>query len=225
MKNFPKVSNPIEEILLQLYDLQTKSSNFSSDHLDPVLFQEFLDHNLIQLAEDGNNRYAFTNFGWDFVKVLKNKQRRSSILKKMTLEDYLIAIHYLLMKQNPNDSETSNIVSMTDIARYLGLSNSSISEYIRIIEKEGYINVIPRKGVILTNKGLEKVFNVLDKRNILVDFFNNILKIDLDLAEIESHVLEHNINPIVFERLKLLIEQLTNSNFSLKLGENEIVKD
>ena len=72
---------------------------------------------------------------------------------------------------------------------------------------------------------MEKVFNVLDKRNILVDFFNNILKIDLDLAEIESHVLEHNINPIVFERLKLLIEQLTNSNFSLKLGENEIVKD
>lgn len=213
MKNFPKVSNPTEEVLLQLYDSE---SNFTPEHIDPLLFQEFLNHNLIRVVE--NDTYSFTNFGSDFVKVLKNKQRRSNILKKMTLEDYLLAIHYLIVN-NSSQTENENIVSMTDLARYLGLSNSSISEYIRIIEKEGLINVLPRKGVILTPKGLEKVYNLLEKRNILADFFNDILKINGDLAEVESHVLEHNISPIVFDRLSLLVNQLKKSNFSLEITD------
>lgn len=217
MKNFPKVSNPTEVTLLQLYDLQAKNTKFTAENVDPSLFQEFIAHNLIQSSE-GNKEYAFTSFGSDFVKVLKNKHRRSNILKKMTLEDYLLAIHFLLVN-NSSNSESDNIVPMTDIARYLGLSNSSISEYIRIIEKEGYINVITRKGVALTPKGLEKVYSLLEKRDILVDFFSDILKIDSDLAEIESHVLEHNISPVVFKRLSLLVGQLKKANFSLEITD------
>ena len=83
-----------------------------------------------------------------------------------------------LIKKNTDENDETNIVSMTDIARYLGLSNSSISEYIRNIEKEGYLKVIPRKGVLLTSLGIKKVARLLEKRTTLVVFLNSILKID-----------------------------------------------
>lgn len=223
MKSFPKVSQPTEEVLLQLYDISAKETEFSGENFDPMLFQEFLTHNLIKPVDDVTDTYSFTPFGSDFVKVLKNKKRRSNILKKMTIEDYLLAIHYLL-ENNASENANENIVSMTDIARYLGLSNSSISEYIRSIEKEGYIKVIPRKGVFLTTDGLKLIYRLLEKRNILTEFFNSILKIDLDLAEVESHVLEHNLSSVVYERLNLLINQLKKSNFSLDLDDDEILE-
>ena len=218
MKNFPKISNETEKVILELYEKQNQLVEFTSHGYDQGLFDECLIHKILKKSNEDNNIFSFTNFGLEFAKVLKNKHYRSNILKKMTLEDYLLAINYLVVS-NPEINEDENIVSMTDIARYLGLSNSSISEYIRIIEKEGYIKVIPRKGVILTSEGLEKVYKVLETRNILVEFFNSILKIDLDLAEVESHVLEHNISPIVFERLGLLVDQLSKTDFSLSLSD------
>ena len=173
---------------------------------------------LIKHAND-SNYFTFTEHGLEFIKVIKNKQTRGSILKKMTLEDYVLAIHYLGLSNNENEGKTDDIVSMTDLARYLGLSNSSISEYIRSIEKEGLVTVIPRKGVKLTQEGNELVLRLIEKRNFLFDFFHTILKIDSDLAEVESHVLEHNVSPILIERLKLLEFQLKKINFSLKIDE------
>ena len=218
MKNFPKISQETEELYLNLYKQQTEGVEVLTDSQDNTILEEFVSYKLIEPIKD-NKKVIFTSFGVDFAKVLMNKNLRSSILKKMTVEDYLLAVYYLLMS-TPNESEEINIVSMTDIARYLGLSNSSISEYIRIIEKDGYLNVIPRKGVTLTKLGKEKAIRVIAKRNTLIDFFNSILKIDLDLAEVESHVLEHNVSPIVIERINLLVTQLEKINFSLSIEED-----
>ena len=217
MKKFPKITQKTEELFLNLYNLQNNNAKFHIERADAETIEEFEKHKLIErVHEDGH--YSFTAFGLDFAKVLINKNFRSNVLKKMTLEDYLLAIYYLI-ESKTDDNEGSNIIPMTDIARYLGLSNSSISEYIRIIEKEGYITVLPWKGVILTLAGEEKVIRLMAKRATLVEFFNKILKIDFDLADVESHVLEHNVSPIVIERLNLLISQLNKLNFSLEVNE------
>lgn len=218
MKNFPKITQKTEQLFLNLYDIQNTSQKFVVKDADTETIQEFEKHKLIEkIHEDGH--YTFTTFGLDFAKVLINKNLRSNVLKKMTLEDYLLAIYYLIESKD-SENEGSNIIPMTDIARYLGLSNSSISEYIRIIEKEGYITVIPRKGVLLTMVGEEKVIRLLAKRTTLTEFFNRILKIDFDIADVESHVLEHNVSPMVIERINLLISQLNKVNFSLEIKED-----
>ena len=219
MSNFPKITTESEELLIRLYDSQNENSQFSYDG-DSQNLEEFLNQGLIIKSKD--QYFSFTILGLDFIKVLKNKKRRTSILKKMTLEDYTLAIYYLSISNKEIEDLNENIVSMTDLARYLGLSNSSISEYIRIIEKEGLLVVIPRKGVKLTNTGIESVKRLIEKRDFLFEFFKEILKIDNDLAEVESHVLEHNLSPIVFERLKLLVRQLAKENFTLKIPNDEM---
>ena len=218
MSSFPKINLESEELLLELYEIHRENSQFNLGEYDQSLFEEFLKQDLIQKS-DKPDFFSFTEHGLEFIKVIKNKQTRSSILKKMTIEDYVLAIHYLGLSNDENEDKTEDIVSMTELARYLGLSNSSISEYIRSIEKEGLVTVIPRKGVKLTQEGNELVLKLIEKRNFLFDFFHTILKIDSDLAEVESHVLEHNVSPILIERLKLLEFQLKKINFSLKIDE------
>lgn len=218
MSSFPKINLELEDLFLQFYELLDDNSEFKANDHNSISIDELLELNLIQKSKNLNH-FSFTEHGLEFIKVLQNKQRRSTILKKMTLEDYILAIHYLNLVNKSDKSNIDNIVSMTDLARYLGLSNSSISEYIRSIEKEGFLVVIPRKGVKLTNSGEERVLRLIEKRDFLIEFLNKVLKIDRDLSEVESHVLEHNVSPIVFERLKLLAGQLKKSNFSLKLDE------
>ncbi len=217
MKNFPKITQSTEEIFLHLYDKHLLEHKFLLDSMDSEIANDLIKHRLIEQIDD-SEYYSLTSFGLDFAKILVNKHLRSNVLKKMTLEDYLLAIYYIVMSKADIEVDY-NVVTMTEIARYLGLSNSSISEYIRIIEKENFINVIPRKGVILTSLGQEKVIRLLAKRETLTEFFNSILKIDFDLADVESHVLEHNVSLLVIERLSLLIKELKNSNFSLKINE------
>ncbi len=217
MSNFPKINLELEELILQFYGLLNEKSEFETSDYNSYAIDEFIELNLVKNSPVANH-YSFTEHGLEFIKVLQNKQRRSSILKKMTLEDYILAIHYLNLNKNEK-TNGDNIVSMTDLARYLGLSNSSISEYIRSIEKEGFLVVIPRKGVTLTKEGEERVLRLIEKRDFLIEFLHSILKIDRDLAEVESHVLEHNVSPIVFERLKLLSIQLKKQNFSLKVED------
>lgn len=218
MSSFPKINLELEDLFLQFFELLDDHSEFESNDRHSVSIDQLLELNLIQKSKNLNH-FSFTEHGLEFIKVLQNKQRRSTILKKMTLEDYILAIHYLNLINKSDKSNIDNIVSMTDLARYLGLSNSSISEYIRSIEKEGFLVVIPRKGVKLTNSGEERVLRLIEKRDFLIEFLNKVLKIDRDLSEVESHVLEHNVSPIVFERLKLLVGQLKKSDFSLKLNK------
>ena len=217
MSNFPKINLELEEIILQFYESLNDKSEFETNEFNSFSIAEFIDLNLIKKSVHPG-QYSFTDHGLEFIKVLQNKQRRSAILKKMTLEDYILAIHYLNLNKN-DKVNGENIVSMTDLARYLGLSNSSISEYIRSIEKEGLLVLIPRKGVTLTKEGEERVLRLIEKRDFLIEFLHSILKIDRDLAEVESHVLEHNVSPIVFERLKLLGIQLKKQHFSLEFNE------
>lgn len=218
MPIFPKMSIESEESLIRIYDSQIDSTN-RFQHDNEEFIKLMISLGLVKPVKGNQDIFEFTDIGLDYIKILKNKNRRSSILRTMTLEDYILAIDYLSMKGNHNNHSNEKMVSMSDLARYLGLSNSSISEYIRIIEKENLIIVIPRKGVKLTAEGSEKVKLLLEKRDFLYTFFKNILKIDNDQAEVESHVLEHNLSPAIFERLKLLVDQLNDSHFDLKVGK------
>ena len=176
MFNFPKISNEAEELLLRLYDSSKKQSNTFFSEKQPFI-NEMISLGLISFQKDSKT-YSFTQLGLDIIKKHKNKNRRTSILKKMTLEDYLLAIDYL--SKNTNDQNQTNeiVVPMSDLARYLGLSNSSISEYIRIIEKEGFLVIIPRKGVKLTSNGKNMVHNLMEQRKLLVSFFHSVLQLD-----------------------------------------------
>jgi DtxR family Mn-dependent transcriptional regulator len=211
-----------EKILMFLYDNRDddnivildqdlKFASFLDDFPIDDLFTITEETGLIVVLEKEKKKFQFTEKGLVTAKILKNKSQRKSILQKMTSEDYLLAI------DNITSSSKESLASMAELARSLSLSNSSISEYIRTMETDGTVDVIPRKGVKLTNMGREKVQHLKQKRDILLFFINKILQIEPDLAEVEAHILEHNTSSLLIERLKLLTRQLNDINFQLTI--------
>jgi Mn-dependent DtxR family transcriptional regulator len=222
MNEFRRLLSKEEDILVYLYENRNQNNridlkndikpnietlSFSKSDIDKMVS----DTGMLKLDENSNYVFLLTTKGLETAKILRNKMHRANIFKKMTSEDYLLAVYYL-------SSGTSNkMVAMSELAEELGLTNSAISEYIRTMAEDGTLTVQPRKGVKLTKKGLDTATRVDKKRKILQTFFHDILKLDSDLAEIEAHVLEHNTSNILIDRLNKLNSQLLNSKFDLKV--------
>lgn len=153
----------------------------------------------VVMLDSNAEKVYLTEEGWKQAKIIRNKRHKATIFKKMTSEDYLITIYEL-------SEGTDDVVSMSELARGLGLSNAAVSEYIRTLED--LVIVHERKGVQLTAAGRRIAEQVLETREVLLKFFVDILGLDLDLAESEAHVLEHNFSPLVIERIKKLTQWL-----------------
>ena len=224
MNQFRRLTNQEEEILNYLYEKKDDAEHINIDQLFADEFTD-LDINkdiLLIMAQDTGTLdvidfdkgiFKITEQGIATIKILRNKQHRANIFKKMTSEDYLLAVHYL------SRSNHLEMVSMSDLAEELGLTNSAISEYIRTMKTDGTLQVIPRKGVGLTPKGIESAENLMKKREILFNFFYNILKVDRDLADIQAHVLEHNNRSIITRRILYMSMQNESNHFELKIPD------
>lgn len=222
MSEYRRLMSNEEKILIFLYENKNDNNkifidkNFGNQKdSHPFTMEEInnmiLSTGLLKMDRNSNQVLILTNKGLETAKILRNKMHRANIFKKMTSEDYLLAVFYL------SNAKNKKMVTMSELAEELGLTNSAISEYIRTMAEEGTLKVQPRKGVILTEKGLITAERVDKKRKILQTFFHDILKLDSDLAEIEAHVLEHNTSNMLINRLKKLNDQLKSSEFDLKM--------
>ncbi|OLS24530.1 MAG: Transcriptional regulator MntR [Candidatus Heimdallarchaeota archaeon LC_3] len=226
MNEYRRLMSKEESLLIFLYEIRDKNNKinlkdeqkikkrstfFSKEAVNKMVS----DTDLLRFNIENGYILEFTEKGLETAKILSNKMHRANIFKKMTSEDYLLAVYYL------SKSKNSEMVTMSELAEELGLTNSAISEYIRTMAEDGTLTVQPRKGVKLTDKGLMAAIRVDNKRKILRTFFHKILKINSDLAEIEAHVLEHNTSNVLINRLEALNDQLINSKFDLKLKQDD----
>jgi Mn-dependent DtxR family transcriptional regulator len=216
MNEYRRLLSKEEEILVYLYENKNESNridlkNESNFNFETISFSKsdidkmVSDTDMLKLEKASKFVFLLTTKGLETAKILQNKRHRANIFKKMTSEDYLLAVYYL------SRSTSNKMVAMSELAEELGLTNSAISEYIRTMAEDGTLTVQPRKGVKLTKKGLDTATRVDKKRKILQTFFHDILRLDSDLAEIEAHVLEHNTSNILIDRLNKLNSQLLNS--------------
>lgn len=215
MDELPRVSSEHQELLLTLFEQCNEEFTVKISSSEPngeysVSDVRQLVEELELLEELSPNVFLITPKGLQIAKILQNKHLRKNILQKMTTEDYILALYYL------TQGLEKKIVSMTSLARTLSLSNSTISEYIRTIEKEGLVSVKARKGVMLTEEGEKLAEQINHNRDVLMVFLQDILGIEPNQAEVESHILEHNISSDVIERLDKLNKQLTSKNINVR---------
>lgn len=111
-----------------------------------------------------------------------------------SLEDYLEIICNLL--------ETSQSVKAVEIAKKLNVSRASVSEALTKLADKDYILYEGHKGITITEKGLKKAQEVIDKHNTLTTFFTDILHIDKEEAIANACKVEHVISDELFARLK-----------------------
>jgi len=114
------------------------------------------------------------------------------------VEEYLEAI---LDIQN----QEKRIVRTSDIAKRLNVKPSSVTEMLLKLRDMGYVEYIPYRGVMLTEKGREIAERIKKYYRIFTIFFNEFLGIDEENAQKLSCEIEHHVNDEVVEKICKII--------------------
>ncbi len=108
-------------------------------------------------------------------------------------EDYLVNILRL--------TEGKGTVRTSEIADYMNLSPGSVTEMLKILSREGYVNYERYHGVSLTNSGLELARGLRRKHHIMERFLTGVLDMDGDSAHEQAHIMEHAISDDAAEKI------------------------
>lgn len=101
-------------------------------------------------------------------------------------EDYLISILRL--------SEGKGVVKTTELAAFINVAPASVTEMLKTLQKEGYVNYEKYRGVSLTEKGNEAARSIRRKHHIMERFLTDVLDVDHQQAHDEAHAAEHTIS-------------------------------
>jgi len=118
-------------------------------------------------------------------------------MKQKTLEEYLEVI-YLLEKRN-DQAKTGEISSELDV------KPPSVTEMLRKLEKEGYLEYERYEGVRLTGSGKNIAKNLMESHETIADFLE-IIGLEKEQAELDACELEHLISKKTLRKLKKFIE-------------------
>lgn len=116
-------------------------------------------------------------------------------MKKITptREDYVRAIHCL--------GEQGVQVRIIDIARYLLLARSTVSERVHDLERARLIKTNRSGGITLTTRGHGLAEKLTYKHRLIEVFLHTVLDIPSSDIHAEAHKLEHAFSDKVIERL------------------------
>lgn len=115
-------------------------------------------------------------------------------------EDYLEIIYEFSKDNKPFKS--------INIAKKLNISRASVSEALKKLAEQGYITYEKYKPVALTDKGLKVAEKVFLKHCTLCTFFEKVLKLPQDDAEINACRIEHVITDSAFAKIKEVVDNL-----------------
>ncbi|PTF21052.1 metal-dependent transcriptional regulator [Staphylococcus cohnii] len=113
-------------------------------------------------------------------------------------EDYLKAI----LTHNGNHSFVSN----KTLSQYLNIKPPSVSEMVNRLEKSGFVETKPYKGVQLSEEGLTYTLDIIKRHRLLELFLIKILEYNWEEVHQEAEVLEHKVSHLFVERLDKLLD-------------------
>lgn len=114
------------------------------------------------------------------------------------LEDYLKII-YKLEGQSAEDKGVQTSV----IAERLSISQASVSNMIKKLAEQGFIEYAPYYGVSLTESGRKIALNMVRKHRVLEQYLVERLGYSWDEVDEEAEVLEHSISDKLVDRMNL----------------------
>jgi len=112
-------------------------------------------------------------------------------------EMYLITVYRLTRK--------SPYASTKDIATMLNVSPPSVSERIKRLAEQGYLNHEWREGATLTEKGEHIAINVLRKHRLVETFLVEMAGYSIDEIHDEACKIEHAISNRLADRLEAML--------------------
>ena len=113
---------------------------------------------------------------------------------KQSREDYLRAIYNFW-------EQKGKVIRSVDIAEYLDVSKSSVSQMLKKLAIQRYIRIKPYSRISFTAKGLREAKKLTYKHRIMEVFLNDILKISKNKIHNEAHKLEHCVSDEVIKKI------------------------
>ncbi len=110
-----------------------------------------------------------------------------------TKEDYIRGLY--ILEQNKSDS------GVTSLAKRLKLSKSTVSERVKDLVKDGYVEAKPYESIKLTTKGYDLGAKMTYKHRLIEVFLNEVLKIPVKNVHEEAEKLEHAFSDTVTRSL------------------------
>jgi len=110
-----------------------------------------------------------------------------------SMEDYLEII-YLLVKKN-------KLARAKDIATHLNVKKPSVTGALKVLSQLGMVKYTPYGYIDLTEEGHKQASKIFRRHEILKEFFEKILDIPAEKAEIDACKIEHSISDTTLEKL------------------------
>ena len=112
-------------------------------------------------------------------------------------EDYLRGL-YILQERNSK-------IKSVDLADYLDVSKPSVSEMMKELDKEGFVDYRRYSSIRFTPKGKNMAKKLTSKHRLIEIFLKDVLKLNNKNLHKEAHRLEHAFSDESIERLKKLL--------------------
>ena len=115
-----------------------------------------------------------------------------------TKEDYLRALYRLEEKGRP--------LRVVELAEFLGLAKSTISERLQSLAKYDLIKQKKYANIEFTTKGKKLAAKLTYKHRLIEVFLHDMLKMDVKKIHDEAHRLEHAFSDEAIEKLRKLLK-------------------
>lgn len=102
------------------------------------------------------------------------------------IEEYLEVLY--------KEGKNKNHVSTTTISQNLKIAPGSVTQMLKKLEQLGYIEYVPYRGAILTDKGLTESQKITRKHRILERFLKDVLKIKDENIHQQACDMEHSLS-------------------------------
>ncbi len=113
------------------------------------------------------------------------------------------SVHHLLAIKSLKDE--LGYARLVDVSNQLGISRASVSITIGKLKNKGFVSEDPNKFLSLSDKGAHVVRSVLAKRKVVEEFFQLVLKLPGNIAEMNACKIEHLLDEEAGRRLSQFV--------------------
>jgi len=114
-------------------------------------------------------------------------------MKQKSTQDYLKTVYIL--------SKSGELANTTEISQKLNVAPSSVTEMLKKLAQDGYIDYSPYHGSALTEKGLQEAKRVTRKHRLLETFLSDVLHIGKENVHSQACQMEHTLSDEAEESL------------------------
>ena len=142
------------------------------------------------------------------------KSKNTATRLSMGAENYLLSI-FRLEEQNVRVTLTvlADHLKTLPMDEGLGTSLPSVGGMIRRLSREGLVETTANKEVVLTSKGRKPAESIVRRHRLAECLVVDLLEVDLHLAHIEAHRLEHAISEYLEEKIVKALNDPTTCPF------------